>query len=73
FLWALEERCRQPAGEVMVEYRARCSTIGKRVRVDLATEVVTGTAVSVDGQGRLVVECPGGRRTVAAGDVMHVR
>ena len=72
FLRALEVRCRQPAVEVVGEYRARCSTIGKRVRVDLATEEVTGTAVSVDGEGRLVVECPGGRRTVAAGDIVHL-
>lgn len=73
FLRALEERCRQPAGEVMVEYRHRCSTIGKRVRVELATEDVTGTAVCVDGEGRLVVEGPGGRRTMAAGEVVHLR
>lgn len=73
FLRALEDRCRQPAGDVMAGYRARCSTLGRPVRVELAGEVVTGTATSIDDGGLLVVDCAGGRRTVAAGDVVHLR
>ena len=33
----------------------------------------SGTAAALDGQGRLVVEAEGGRRVVAAGDVVHLR
>ena len=73
FLVALEERCGQAPGRLVSDYRARCSTIGTPVRVDLATEVVTGIAAAVEDDGRLVVETGADRRTVAAGDVVHLR
>lgn len=73
FLTALESWCRQPPPNLMAGYRARCSTIGRKVRVDLGGEVVTGTAVAVDDDGRLVVESAGARRTVPTGDVVHLR
>jgi BirA family biotin operon repressor/biotin-[acetyl-CoA-carboxylase] ligase len=53
-----------------------CSTLGRRVRVDLpGGEQLTGTAVDIDRQGRLLVETsPGAAPTpVGAGDVVHVR
>lgn len=51
-------------------YRALCSTLGRRVRLDLpGGRVVEGTAESVDEQGRLVVD----GTAHAAGDVVHVR
>jgi BirA family biotin operon repressor/biotin-[acetyl-CoA-carboxylase] ligase len=34
---------------------------------------LSGGAVSVDEDGRLVVNTPDGPRTVTAGDVVHVR
>jgi BirA family biotin operon repressor/biotin-[acetyl-CoA-carboxylase] ligase len=57
------------------EYRSRCDTVGRAVRVELPDRgLLTGTAVDVDTDGRLVVAEPtGGRVTVAAGDVVHVR
>ena len=73
FLRALETRCRRSAAEVVAEYRRRCSTIGEPVRAHLATEVVTGTATSVDDHGRLVVQTDHGSRTVTAGDIVHLR
>lgn len=59
-------------------YRAACRTIGAEVVVHLpAGPPVTGTAVAVDDDGRLVVESGSGsqrrRGTYAAGDVVHVR
>jgi BirA family biotin operon repressor/biotin-[acetyl-CoA-carboxylase] ligase len=55
-------------------YRRGCSTIGRDVRVELATGSFTGTAVEVTDDGHLVVDdAEGGRRVVAAGDVVHVR
>jgi BirA family biotin operon repressor/biotin-[acetyl-CoA-carboxylase] ligase len=59
-------------------YLARCATVGRSVRVLLpGGDELTGTATTVDAQGRLVVRGPGGGaradRAVAAGDVLHVR
>ncbi len=56
-------------------YRERCSTIGRRVRVDLPGEgALEGEAEGVDDDGRLLVNAAGaGVRALAAGDVVHVR
>lgn len=55
-------------------YRAACATIGAQVQVHLPQGgLVSGTAVAVDDHGSLVVRTPGGSRTFAAGDVVHVR
>lgn len=56
------------------EYRARLSTIGRRVRADLGGEVVEGTATGVDAVGALLVTPDDGPPiTVTAGDVVHLR
>jgi BirA family transcriptional regulator, biotin operon repressor / biotin---[acetyl-CoA-carboxylase] ligase len=56
------------------EYRRRCSTIGSKVRVELARESFTGEAVAISADGHLVVEGDDGvRREVTAGDVVHLR
>jgi len=55
-------------------YRARCDTLGREVMVTVpAGDPVSGRATTVDGDGRLVIGTAGGVRTVAAGDVVHVR
>lgn len=55
---------------VLAEYRRRCVTLGREVNVQLpAGEGLTGTAESVDEEGRLVVS----GTAVGAGDVVHVR
>ena len=51
----------------------RCATLGARVRVTLAAGDITGTARAIDDAGQLVVETAEGSRTVAAGDVVHLR
>lgn len=50
-------------------YRARCSTLGRRVRVELAGRTVEGTAEAVDDDGRVVVD----GTAYGAGDVVHLR
>lgn len=63
-------------GGLLDAYRERCATVGRRVSVELpAGEVVHGTAVDVDTDGRLVVtvEPGGGQRALSAGDVTHLR
>lgn len=55
-------------------YVSGCATLGRQVRVGLPGGAdVAGTAVSVDRDGCLVVQTPHGERSVAAGDVEHVR
>ena len=77
-LAALEPRAADlssPDGQARqsADLRARCATIGTLVRVELADDRFEGTAVDVTVEGHLVVEGPGGTRTVVAGDVVHVR
>jgi len=55
-------------------YRRDCATLGQPVSVSLpGGDTLRGTAVDVDGDGRLVVDGAGGRTILAAGDVVHLR
>lgn len=55
-------------------YRQCCATLGEQVRVELPGQPeVTGTAMDIDTDGRLVVRSEDRRRALAAGDVVHVR
>lgn len=53
--------------------RARCATVGTRVRVELPDHRFEGVATDLTPEGHLVVESDGVLRTVVAGDVVHVR
>jgi BirA family biotin operon repressor/biotin-[acetyl-CoA-carboxylase] ligase len=55
------------------ELESRTVTIGRPVRVELGEESFSGTAVSLDDMGHLVVDTDGGRRVVSAADVVHLR
>lgn len=62
------------AADLRGEYSVRCSSIGRRVRVQLsAAESVVGEATGVDADGCLLVSVAGRQRTFAAGDVVHLR
>jgi BirA family biotin operon repressor/biotin-[acetyl-CoA-carboxylase] ligase len=62
------------ATQLVDRWRERSATLGRRVRVDLGSSDVEGTAVDVTAEGHLVVATDGGeRRTLAAGDVVHLR
>jgi BirA family biotin operon repressor/biotin-[acetyl-CoA-carboxylase] ligase len=68
------ERRYQHLDDVVGEYRRACATLGRQVRVTLATEEFEGLAVELSDEGALGVELADGRRRwVAAGDVTHVR
>jgi BirA family biotin operon repressor/biotin-[acetyl-CoA-carboxylase] ligase len=64
-----------PAGRRRLagEYRRRCNTVGKTVRVSLPGEEFTGTATDITVEGHLVVDVGACLKTVAAGDVVHLR
>ena len=78
FLRGLEDRYAGLVADgpdaLLAAWRERSATLGRRVRVDLGADEVEGTAVDVTGDGHLVVETPeGDRRTLAVGDVVHLR
>jgi BirA family transcriptional regulator, biotin operon repressor / biotin---[acetyl-CoA-carboxylase] ligase len=65
---------------VLAAWRERSATLGRRVRIDLGSDEVEGTAVDITHEGHLVVETAdsgsdreGRRRTFAVGDVVHLR
>lgn len=60
--------------QLLEDYRRRCVTLGRRVRVELPGTEVVGTARDVDPGGALVVvDDDGTSRTVTVGDVVHLR
>lgn len=62
------------AASVLDAWRGRSSTLGRRVRVDLGSDDLVGTAVDVTAEGHLLVDgLDGRRRTLAVGDVVHLR
>jgi BirA family transcriptional regulator, biotin operon repressor / biotin---[acetyl-CoA-carboxylase] ligase len=60
--------------DIADEYRSRLVTLGMRVRVERPTDVLVGTAIDVEPDGRLVLldECAVTHR-VDVGDVVHLR
>lgn len=70
------EEASMPNGiaDLVKEYRERCITLGKRVSVALAGgDIVQGTAIAVDSNGRLSVESESGIKVFSAGDVRIIR
>ncbi|MCD9873563.1 biotin--[acetyl-CoA-carboxylase] ligase [Streptomyces guryensis] len=82
-LRSLEEwygRWREAGGDPAVSglqetYAAGCATLGKTVRAELPGDrSITGEAVAVDGDGRLVIATEDGvQEPVGAGDIVHLR
>jgi BirA family transcriptional regulator, biotin operon repressor / biotin---[acetyl-CoA-carboxylase] ligase len=70
---------RQAAGDpersgLREEYTRLSDTIGRRVRVELpGGQLLSGPATGLDADGRLLVRAPDAERSVAAGDVVHLR
>jgi BirA family transcriptional regulator, biotin operon repressor / biotin---[acetyl-CoA-carboxylase] ligase len=71
---------RQAAGDpdrcgLRAEYARLCATIGLQVRVERpGSQLLSGLAVGVDPDGRLLVRVSSGAEVpVAAGDVVHLR
>lgn len=58
------------ARPVIAAWSAHSVTLGREVRVETAGETLTGTATTLDEEGRLVLELPDGRRRqIASGTV----
>ncbi|MDN5726331.1 MAG: biotin--[acetyl-CoA-carboxylase] ligase [Propionibacteriales bacterium] len=54
-------------------YSNRCSSLGQRVRAQLADTEVVGVATGIDADGGLLVHTADAEVTVVAGDVVHLR
>ncbi|MFG2786940.1 biotin--[acetyl-CoA-carboxylase] ligase [Streptomyces sp. NPDC048419] len=56
-------------------YAAGCATLGRVVRAELPGDrAITGEAVAIDGDGRLVIATENGvQEPVGAGDIVHLR
>lgn len=64
----------QQRGHLAEAYARECGTIGQQVRVQLDEHTsISGRAIGVDEQGRLMVSTPEGLRRFVAGDVFHLR
>ncbi|WP_367044546.1 biotin--[acetyl-CoA-carboxylase] ligase [Streptomyces sp. Je 1-332] len=63
------------ASRLQETYAAGCATLGRKVRAELPGDrSITGEAVAVDGDGRLVLATEDGvQEPVGAGDVVHLR
>lgn len=59
--------------QLAARYAECCVTIGRSVRVHLTGGPITGTAVGIDSAGGLRVRTVTGERTIAVGDVVHLR
>ncbi|MFE4579580.1 biotin--[acetyl-CoA-carboxylase] ligase [Streptomyces chartreusis] len=73
-------RWRAAVGDPLVSglqetYAAGCATLGKTVRAELPGDrAITGEAVAIDGDGRLVLATQEGvQEPVGAGDIVHLR
>ncbi|MGW7383183.1 biotin--[acetyl-CoA-carboxylase] ligase [Streptomyces sp. NPDC054794] len=65
-----------PAASGLQEtYAAGCATLGRVVRAELPGDrAITGEAVAIDGDGRLVIATKEGvQEPVGAGDIVHLR
>lgn len=69
----LDARLEEGWDAVARDYRVRCSTVGREVRVEVADGDFTGMAAEVEDDGALLVITDAGPRRVVAGDVVHLR
>ncbi len=54
------------------QYRPRCLTLGRQVRMQTPVDVIEGEAMAVADDGGLVISGPTGSVTVYAGDAHHI-
>lgn len=69
FLWHLEQWLWVNANDVLLAWKARNITIGRRVAVQLGTQVFEGEALDLGPQGELILRTSAGLRKIQAGEV----
>ena len=58
---------------IMDQWNQRCTMFGKPVTVSHGDDVVSGTALGLNGAGGLIIDTPAGQSTFYAGDVTIVQ
>lgn len=69
----LERFTKEGRGPLLEEWRRLSSTLGKTVRVDAGDEEITGVALDIDDEGRLVLKAGDGLRRISSGDLTMLR
>lgn len=73
YLDRVERRLEEDRDRTLADYRYRCETLGREVRVTLpAGRELVGLARDVDDSGRLVLDSGGAATALSVGDVEHV-
>ena len=63
-----------PPSKILSEYRKRCETIGRQVKVDIVGQSFQGRAVDVSDDGSLIVRDQNNNEQIlSAGEVIHLR
>ena len=62
---------REGVRPILSEYRERCASVGRAVRVETGSEILTGLCSGIGDDGELLVETPEGTRRFHAADVIH--
>ena len=57
---------------ILSMWKSRAKGIGSPIKVNLATETITGTFVDVNGDGAIVLETDAGRKLINSGEVVLV-
>ena len=58
---------------MLEEYRKRCASVGRIVKVETDSEVLTGLCIGIGNDGELLVEAPEGTRHFNVADITHAR
>jgi BirA family biotin operon repressor/biotin-[acetyl-CoA-carboxylase] ligase len=58
---------------ILEEYRKRCASVGRVVRVETDSEILTGLCSGIGNDGELLVETPEGTRNFHVADVTHAK
>lgn len=64
-----DEVKRSSFGTLVADWVSRCRMFGRKVTVSQDGQLVTGTALGLHDDGGLLLDTPGGRRTIYAGDI----
>jgi BirA family biotin operon repressor/biotin-[acetyl-CoA-carboxylase] ligase len=70
-----EMREAEASEDILTAYREHLETLGRQVKLTLENEAqaIEGTAVDVDGDGRLLVQTAAGTHTISSGECIHLR
>ena len=69
-LKSLEKEGRKP---LLERWRELSSTLGRKVKVTEGKETLTGTAMGIDDEGRLILRLPNRKlRKISSGDLVMV-